>query len=254
MRRFQPYSAIVAALRESQVLEVVDTENYSGSGNEAVKRKVPIKLIELAGDKNVTLEEHHDRLMKRSLNNLDASIYAKNFGTEEVGQIELENFFRPYGAVMVRKRRDKDDKWKGSVFVEFQDADAQKQFLSLEPPKFKDNQLVVMGKREYSKMKCEEKGITPAWELDPEAGQNTRNFNRERSGRGGNGRGGNRGNGRGRGRGRGRGGNHGGRDQRDRNSRREESNANAENGNKRKAESDDREETKKAKVEIKEDA
>lgn len=252
MRRFQPYSAVVKALRESEVLEVLDTDRYSGEGNEAVKRKVPVQLVEREGDRNVSLEEHHERLVRRSMNNLDASIYAKNFGSMDIGQIELENFFRPYGAVMVRMRRDADDKWKGSVFVEFPTPEAQKEFLALDPaPKFKDSQLTIMGKREYSKMKCDEKGITPNWEKD----QNTRTFhkpyNRDRSDRSeGRGRGGQRGGGRGgRGNGRGRGrGNYGNRDRDDRNGRREE------NGNKRKAEGDDSGEAKKAKVEIKQDA
>ena len=35
MRRFQPYSAIVAALRESKDLVVVDDGEFSGQGNEA---------------------------------------------------------------------------------------------------------------------------------------------------------------------------------------------------------------------------
>ena len=39
MRRFQPYSAIVNALRESKDLVVVDDGDYSGPGKEAVKRK-----------------------------------------------------------------------------------------------------------------------------------------------------------------------------------------------------------------------
>jgi lupus La protein len=264
MRRFQPYSAVVNALRESPVLEVVDTDRYSGEGNEGVRRKTPIKLITFEDDEgqHISLDEHFQRLKRRSLNNLDSSVYVKNFGNpDEAGQIELENFFRPYGAIMVRKRRDDSDNWKGSVFVEFENEDMQKQFLALDPkPQYKGNDLVIMGKREYSKMKCDEKGIVPNWERDP-TGKNTRTFNRDhndrdrRGGRGGGGRG--RG-GRGRG-GRGRGNDRGDRDRKDWNGRRDDfqkSRDFKDSGNKRKADSDsaEREETKKAKVEIKEDA
>lgn len=44
MRRFQPYTAIVNALRESKDLVVVDDGDYSGTGKEAVKRKEPISV------------------------------------------------------------------------------------------------------------------------------------------------------------------------------------------------------------------
>ncbi|KAJ4289232.1 hypothetical protein N0V90_011574 [Kalmusia sp. IMI 367209] len=168
MRRFKPYSAIVDALRESDDLIVVDDGDFNGIGKEAVKRKEPLTVPKRDGDAEYPpdLKELFKRIFKQSLNKLENSVYVKGFAAEgeEVGQIPLEQFFRPYGAVMVRKRRDDEHNWKGSVFVEFDTEDSAKQFLDLDPkPKFNDNELTIMSKKDYSEMKCKEKGITPEW-------------------------------------------------------------------------------------------
>lgn len=208
MRRFQPYSAIVAALRDSSDLVVVDDGDYSGPGNEAVRRKEPIAVPardDDAANPPSTADLFH-RLQRASSNDLGKSAYVKGFGEPEAGQIALEHFFRPFGAVMVRKRRDHDGAFKGSVFVEFDSEDAQKQFLALDPaPAFNGAPLTAMGKKEYSEMKCKEKGIQPQWERS----EDRRDARDARDTRGG--RGGARGGGRGRG---GRGGR--GRNDRDR--------------------------------------
>ncbi|KAF2793003.1 hypothetical protein K505DRAFT_306585 [Melanomma pulvis-pyrius CBS 109.77] len=202
MRRFQPYSAVVAALRDSEDLIVVDDGKFSGIGNEAIQRKEPLSVPKKDSDDKYKpdLEDLYLRMFSASQNRLDASIYVKGFGTEEdAGQIAIEQFFKPYGSIMVRKRRDEDDNWKGSVFVEFDSEDSQEQFLALDPkPKFNGNELTIMGKKAYSEMKCKEKGIIPAWQQVPGAGEGPRTY-RERDNRGG----------RGRGRGRGRGGHDG---------------------------------------------
>ncbi|KAF2279197.1 uncharacterized protein EI97DRAFT_430292 [Westerdykella ornata] len=262
MRRFQPYSAIVAALRDSKLVEVVDTARFSGTGNEGVKRKHPIEIVKRDddGDRELSVEEQFDRLFHRSRNQLDASVYVKNFGDPaEAGQIELEMFFKQYGAIMVRKRRTEDGEWKGSVFVEFPDEETQKQFLALDPkPVYKGNELIIMSKKDYSLKKCKEKGITPTWAVDEQDSRNRDGpkgrFQDRRGGRG-----------RGRG-GRGRGGGRGAHnDRNDWNGRRDDfqksKEFSGEKSNKRKAENEgaaevepEKREEKKAKVEIKEDA
>ena len=190
MRRFKPYSAIVNALRESDDLVVVDDGDFSGTGREAVKRKEPLVVPKRDGDEEYppTVDELFTRIFKKSLNKLENCIYAKGFAAdgEEVGQIPLEQFFRPYGAVMVRKRREEDGTWKGSVFVEFDSEDSAQQFLALEPkPKYNDNELTIMSKKDYSEMKCKEKGITPEWQKTEEERNASRG--RGRGGRGGRG-------------------------------------------------------------------
>jgi lupus La protein len=206
MRRFQPYSAVVAALRESPSLVVVDDGKFAGAGNEGVRRKEPLVVPDYEKDKRYKPDiiELFHRFKKQTRSFLDCSIYAKGFGDEkDAGQIKLEEFFKPYGAIATRKRRDEDEKWKGSVFVEFDTEDEAKQFLALDPmPKYNDNELLAMSKKDYVAMKCKEKGITPSWETD-------KNFEDRRGqhrggrgggrGRGGRGRGGDRGRGRGRG-------------------------------------------------------
>ncbi|KZM21679.1 nucleic acid binding [Ascochyta rabiei] len=194
MRRFQPYSAIVAALRESKDLLVVDDGDFSGPGNEAVKRKEPLSVPTKDDDEKnpPSTSDLFFRLQRASSNDLGRSAYVKGFGDPEAGQIALEQFFRPFGAVMVRKRREADGTFKGSVFVEFDTEDSQKQFLALDPaPKFNDNALTIMGKKEYSEMKCKEKGIKPEWERSDERrehrdGRDNRSGGRgARGGRGG---------------------------------------------------------------------
>lgn len=50
----------------------------------------------------------------------------------------------------MRLRREQDGKFKGSVFVEFNDVDTAQQFLNMEnKPKFNDKELLLMTKKEY---------------------------------------------------------------------------------------------------------
>ncbi|KAL5377185.1 hypothetical protein DPSP01_009997 [Paraphaeosphaeria sporulosa] len=221
MRRFTPYSAIVNALRESEDLVVVDDGEFAGTGKEAVKRKDPLVVPKRDGDEEYppTVDELFSRIYKKSLNKLENCIYAKGFAGEgeDVGQIPLEQFFRPYGAVMIRKRREEDGTWKGSVFVEFDTEESANQFLALDPkPKYNDNELTIMSKKDYSEMKCKEKGITPEWLKTEEErnssgrGRGRGGFRGDRGGRGGRG-----------GRGRGGRGGRGGRDRDDRRDRRD---------------------------------
>ncbi|RMZ71891.1 hypothetical protein GMOD_00009242 [Pyrenophora seminiperda CCB06] len=210
MRRFKPYSAVVAALRESKDLEVVDDGEFSKPGSEAIKRKEPIVVPAEDGDVEnpPSTEQLFYRLKSAaSVNTEKHSIYVKGFGSEEEsGQIALEKFFRPYGAIQVRMRREEDGSWKGSVFVQFDSEETQKQFLALDPkPKFNDHELAIMGKREYVEMKCAEKGIKPWHLMTPEEKTQLQQKQRESNG-GGNFRGNNRGRGGFR-RGQGRGGN-----------------------------------------------
>jgi lupus La protein len=221
MRRFKPYTAVVEALRDSKDLVVVDDGEYSKAGSEAVKRKEPLVVPAKDGDdeKPPTIEELFYRLRSSSNNTMETSAYVKGFGNEEdAGQIALEQFFRPYGSVMIRKRRDDQGAWKGSVFVEFDSEDSQKQFLALDPaPKFNGNELTTMGKKEYIEMKCKEKGIKPDWELTEQEKYEQRKKQREANGDFGRSRGGDRRGGGGRGgRGSNRGGGRGGRGGNDR--------------------------------------
>ena len=141
MRRFQPYSAVVAALRESKFLEVTE--------DESIRRREP--LAETEG-KSVeeSLKIYEDKAQPRS-------VYAKGFGEEGPStQFDIEAFFAPYGPTnAIRLRRTFPDKiFKGSVFVEFESEEMQQAFLALDPkPKFKGKDLMIMSKKEYCDMK-----------------------------------------------------------------------------------------------------
>lgn len=138
MHRYQPYEAVVAALRDSAFLDVIGEE-----GEEKVKRKV---AYDPAWSKS-------DEAKKRS-------IYAKGFGDEEPSsQFDIEAFFTTYGPTnRVILRRHKDKLFKGSVFVEFHDEKTAEAFLKLDPkPLWKGkHELEIKPKAEYMAGKNEE--------------------------------------------------------------------------------------------------
>ncbi|MCJ1288158.1 hypothetical protein MMC26_007513 [Xylographa opegraphella] len=142
MRHFQPYSAVVDALKESTVLTLVD-------GDTAVQRKVP--LAEGLQDKDLreVKKVYEDKAMAQS-------VYVKGFGAEKPStQFDIEAFFTPFGPInSVRLRRTEKKEFKGSVFVEFDSAETAKAFLNLESkPKFDGKDLMIKSKKQY----CDEK-------------------------------------------------------------------------------------------------
>ncbi|KAK3985965.1 hypothetical protein QBC44DRAFT_333961 [Cladorrhinum sp. PSN332] len=130
MRRFQPYSAVVAALRDSTFLDISGEE-----GEEVLKRKV-------------AYVSNPDAAKQR----LARSIYVKGFGDEEsTTQFDIEAFFAPYGPIkLVKLRRTPENLFKGSVFVEFETLELQQAFLALSPaPTWKGHDLLIKSKKEY---------------------------------------------------------------------------------------------------------
>jgi lupus La protein len=172
MRRFQPFSAIVEALKNSETLELTDNDT-------AVRRKVPLpETVKDTHDPTV-VKVFEDKAMARS-------IYAKGFGEETpTTQLDIEAFFAPYGPInAIRLRRTNDKYFKGSVFVEFASEEKQKAFLELDPkPKWKDQELIIKSKKEY----CDEKvRDIEAGRVKPSGGRG-RGGARGRGGRGGRG-------------------------------------------------------------------
>lgn len=130
MRQFQPYSAVVAALRESSFLNVSGEE-----GEEVLTRKKPYVS---------STEAQKARL--------NASVYAKGFGDEEPStQFDVEAFFSNYGHVNhVKLRRTAENLFKGSVFVEFSTVEEADAFVKLDPkPTWQGNDLLIMKKKDY---------------------------------------------------------------------------------------------------------
>jgi lupus La protein len=136
MKRFPDFDVVVAALKESKFLDVVEH-----NGEECVKRKVPY-------DPDTPRSKADGR-----------SVYVKGFGDEEPSsQFDIENFFLTYGATrQVRLRRTEEKLFKGSVFVEWEDEETQQKFLALDPkPEWRGNPLKIMPKKAYMAEKEDE--------------------------------------------------------------------------------------------------
>ncbi|KAL9633367.1 MAG: hypothetical protein Q9204_003431 [Flavoplaca sp. TL-2023a] len=197
MRHFQPYSAVVDALKDSATLDVV--------GDDLIQRKTA--LPEGIKDKpmNEIQKVAEDEAMKRS-------VYVKGFGEELPStQFDIEAFFAGFGPTnSVRLRRTFAKLFKGSVFVEFDNEETQKNFLSVEPPpKWKGQDLLIKSKKQYCDDKVDEikagrveaKGDDARdWKTRRNEDQRNNNrkggdgkgFGNHRGGRGRGGRGGNR--------------------------------------------------------------
>ena len=144
MRHFQPFSAVVDALRESTVLDIIqDGETAS------IRRKLPLPENLKGKTQYEVRRVIEDATMARS-------VYVKGFGDEQPDtQFVLEAFFNTYAPTnQVRLRRADDKTFKGSVFVEFDSVDSARKFVGLEPkPQYHDKELLIMSKKQY----CDEK-------------------------------------------------------------------------------------------------
>lgn len=168
MRSFQPYSAVVTALRDSTFLVVEGEE-----GEETIKRKFAYKPAPAGKTKTDA-----------------ATVYVKGFGDEQPNtQFDLESFFSQYGDVRgLKLRRTNENFFKGSVFVTFADEKEADAFMNYKPaPKWKDHDLKIMSKRAYCDDKAE---LIRQGKLEPNTQHHTKFFEgkdgKNRGGRGGN--------------------------------------------------------------------
>ncbi|ESZ90280.1 hypothetical protein SBOR_9330 [Sclerotinia borealis F-4128] len=139
MQRFQPYSVVIDALKQSKFLVVEGEE-----GKETVRRK-----------------KAFDPSAKSPKAKLEArSVYMKGFGDEEPSsQFDIEAFVANYGEVnSVRLRRTEERLFKGSVFIEFADEETAQKFLALDPkPQWKGKHVLeIKSKTQYMEEKNEE--------------------------------------------------------------------------------------------------
>lgn len=187
MRRFQPFTAVVAALRESKELEVDEK-------GERVRRVNELRPFSAVNGP------------------VARSVYVKGFAEEtKTLQIDLEKYFEGFGTIkVVRLRRTDEGLFKGSVFAEFATLEEQSAFLEKAAGEqkltYEGQTLEAMAKKAYLDMKEQQYGGN----FPKSNGKKSFNaFSKEnQKGRaaGGNNTRGGRGRGRGRGGSRGRGG------------------------------------------------
>lgn len=145
MRHFQPFEAIVEAMKESTILELTDDDT-------CVKRREPLPEALNNGPDPNAIRVFEDRAQPRS-------VYAKGFGEEQSStHFDIEAFFAQYGPTnAIRLRRSDSKIFKGSVFVEFATEELQQAFLALDPkPQFQGKDLQIMSKKEYCESKVED--------------------------------------------------------------------------------------------------
>lgn len=163
MKRYQPYSAVVAALRDSPLLTVTGSE-----GKELVQRKQPFDEVKAEADRE----------------RIGRSVYVKGFGDEEpTTQFDIETFFVTYGPTrQVRLRREYGNRgpFKGSAFAEFDTLELAQKFLNADPkPTYKNgSELIIKSREEYEE--SNKKQIRDG-EKDP---KQSRYNNYEKKGRG----------------------------------------------------------------------
>ncbi|KAG8354551.1 hypothetical protein FVEN_g7497 [Fusarium venenatum] len=167
MRTFQPYSAVIAALKDSKLLDLSGEE-----GEEELKRKTPYQPLNTSKSKVEA-----------------ATVYVKGFGDETPNtQFDLESFFAQFGEVKgIKLRRTNEGLFKGSVFVTFADEEEANKFLKTEPaPKWQDHDLKIMSKRAY----CDEKNeLIKQGKIEPNQTQPKKFYEGRESGKSGRGRG-----------------------------------------------------------------
>ena len=172
MRRFQPFSAIVEALKTAETVELVDNDT-------AVKRKVPLPESVTAEASGDVVKVFEDAAMARS-------IYAKGFGLETATtQFDIEKLFAPYGPInAIRLRRGDNKGFKGSVFVEFASEEKQKEFLEREDkPVWNGHTLLIKSKKQYCEEKAEELRQNPNKYDSPRPGGRRGRFQQQRNNR-----------------------------------------------------------------------
>lgn len=170
MRHFQPFEAIVNAMRDSTFLELCEDDT-------CVRRKEPLPTELDNGPDPKAIQIFEDRAMPRS-------VYVKGFGEETPStQFDIEAFFAEHGTTnAVRLRRADDKTFKGSVFVEFDTEATAQKFLELDPkPQFKGKDLQVMSKKEYCEKKVED---IKAGRMKPNRQYEKPRFDRDRRGGG----------------------------------------------------------------------
>ena len=141
MHRFQPFQAVVDALKDSETVNV-----FEGDGKKwMVQRKVPLPEAMASKSQHEVRQAFESAALARS-------VYVKGFGLEKPStQFDIEAFFADFGHTnAVRLRRVDDKTFKGSVFVEFGSEEKAQEFLQLDPaPIYHGNPLIIKSKKDY---------------------------------------------------------------------------------------------------------
>ncbi|KAG5366145.1 La protein-like protein [Yarrowia sp. B02] len=159
-----PLAVIVSALRKSPSLLEVSEDGTK------VKRVTPLQAPD---DKSK--DEANARTVYAKGFLPDDKVPTKDTPASELGapltreeelalQIEIEGFFEAFGKIVqvrLRRRTEQQNRFKGSVFAEFEKLEDATKFLALDPkPTFQGRELKTMSKPAYCEMKKAELGFT----------------------------------------------------------------------------------------------
>lgn len=122
MRHFQPYTTVVAALEDSEKLEVI---RGAGHGTEVVKRKVPLS-------DEFTVDDIYKNKQIREATANSRTAYVYGFKEERANhQEEVETWAKALApdVLSVRLERDFQGKFRNGVFIELGDKSQLEEFL-----------------------------------------------------------------------------------------------------------------------------
>lgn len=173
MRRFEPREAVVEALKNSEIIQLVENDTK-------VQRKQPLPTTFDNGIDYDALRVYEDKSLPRS-------VYVKGFGEEKPStQFDIEAWFAQFGPTRaIRLRRNDEKFFKRSVFAEFETEEIAKQFLALDPkPKFDGQDMIVMSKKDYCEQKIED---IKAGKIPANKNRDVQRYKGEKASRGGRG-------------------------------------------------------------------
>ncbi|CAG8757231.1 41489_t:CDS:2 [Gigaspora margarita] len=166
MQVYKNDELIVEALRESPEILEVDDSGMKIRRNPSIRLPIPDHITLGPMWKSIYAVIIYTYLMDSftdiSINSIHyiKLINQKGFDTvNQPSQESVANFFNNYGQVVqIKPRKDTDQKFKGSYFIQFE-AHEEAKSISEKELHFNDVKLIIMMMFDYCEMKCVVKGM-----------------------------------------------------------------------------------------------
>ncbi|XP_072180704.1 lupus La protein homolog [Diadema setosum] len=129
----------------------------------AALEKSPTGLMEISEDKLKIRRAPSKPLPEETANYWKSirarSVYCKGFAVDE-SLDTIQDFMDQFGTcIHIQMRRDKERKFKGSIFAVYESQEAAEKFISAEDVKLNGTEMIKMAKDDYFKKKTEERKV-----------------------------------------------------------------------------------------------